>query len=584
MKRYIACMLIACALVDPDVSLAAPADEAAKQVTALADLYVAEFQRNYPISYSFSGMPMARHDGIDINAPADVAKWRAFQRGLAQELAAIPADSLVGRPEWTTWQFLNQALRQDAATEVCRQELWSVSPLGWQATLPQVAGIQPVGTDEARAQALTRWRGMGAWADREIANLREGQRLGYSATQASVQSTIGQLDALLAGKPEDSEYMAMARRDGTAAFGKEWSVVLGGTLWPAFERYRNFLRDEYLPKARATASIAGHPNGRDCYRAFVFGYTTIDADPQVLFETAKARVAEEQALALELGRGIYGDKATDWATLGALLKADPHNKFSSREEVQTYTQATIDRAAAAAPRMVLKPPQAKLVLEPFPEFQQASAPGGQYIPAADDGSRPATYLFRNVVDDLYRLSLQNVILHETWPGHHLQAALLAERGKGTLHPVARLLFFSGPGEGWASYSEDFARELGLYDSDLDYVGGLMASIAPMMVADLAMQLEGWTPEQAVEYLKKNLPMRPESRMPQSVALMSSVPGFVLSYPLGAIQWAQMRARAEKALGDDFDVRAFHQALLEDGMLPFSALEAKLDRWIASGGK
>jgi len=584
MKRHLVLLLLASTLVAAGPSRAATIDDPAKRVTALADRYVAEFKRVYPIAFSFSGMPLERHDGIDINAPADVAKWRAFQRGLAQELAALPADSLEGRPEWTTWQFLNQALRQDAATEVCRQELWAVSPLGWQASLPQVAGIQPVGSDDARNQALARWRGMGTWIDQEIANLREGQRLGYLATQTSVQSTLGQLDSLLAGKPEESAYMEMAKRDGTAPFAKEWSAIVAGTLWPALERYRNFLRDEYLPKARTSTSIAGHPNGRDCYRALVFGYTTIDADPQALFELAKSKVAEEQALALELGRGLYGDKATDWSTLGALMRADPRNKFASREEVQAYTQATVDRAEAAAARMVLTPPKAKVVLEPFPEFQQASAPGGQYIPAADDGSRPATYLFRNVIDDLYRLSLQNVILHETWPGHHLQVALLAERGRDSLHPVARLLFFSGPGEGWASYSEDFARELGLYDSDLDYVGGLMASIAPMMVADLGMQLESWTPEQAVDYLKRNLPMRPESRMPQSVALIASMPGFVHSYPLGGIQWANMRARAEKALGEDFDVRAFHQVLLEDGMLPFSALEAKLDRWIARGGK
>jgi uncharacterized protein (DUF885 family) len=584
MKHLLVLLLLASMLVAPGPSRATTVEDTAKRVTALADRYVAEYRRFYPIAYAFSGMPMEQHDGIDINAPADLAKWRAFQRGLARELAMLPADSLAGRPEWTTWQFLNHALRQDAATEVCRQELWSVSPLGWQAGLPQLADIQPVGTDGDRAQALVRWRGMGAWVDQEIANLREGQRLGYSATLSSVQSTLGQLDALLAGKPAESAYAEIASRAGTASFTQEWSAVLTGTLWPAFERYRNFLRDEYLPKARVSPSIAGHPDGRECYRALVFGYTTIDADPQALFELAKGKVAEEQALALAIGRSLYGDKATDWATLGSLMRNDPRNRFASAGEVQTYTQATVDRAEAAASRMVLSPPKAKVVLKPFPEFQQASAPGGQYIPAADDGSRSATYLFRNVVDDLYRLSLQNVIVHETWPGHHLQVALLAERGPDSLHPLARLLYFSGPGEGWASYSEDFAREIGLYDSDLEYAGGLMASIAPMMVADLGMQLEGWTPEQAAEYLKKSLPMRPESRMPQSVALIASLPGFVHSYPLGGIQWANMRARAEKALGKDFDVRAFHQVMLEDGMLPFSALEAKLDRWIASGGK
>ena len=231
--------------------------------------------------------------------------------------------------------------------------------------------------------------------------------------------------------------------------------------------------------------------------------------------------------------------------------------------------------------MVLTPPVGKVVLEPFPEFQQATAPGGQYLPAAEDGSRPATYLYRNVTTDLYRTSLQNVILHETLPGHHLQLAFLAEHGRKGNHPVARLLYFSGPGEGWATYAEDFAYEIGLYDSDRDYIGGQMSSITPMMVVDLGMQVKGWTMEQAIEYLQEAMPLRPPERAEQTVALISSLPGFVLAYPLGGMQWQEMRERAEARLGPKFDVRAFHQVLLEDGMLPFSALDAKLDRWIAS---
>jgi uncharacterized protein (DUF885 family) len=112
----------------------------------------------------------------------------------------------------------------------------------------------------------------------------------------------------------------------------------------------------------------------------------------------------------------------------------------------------------------------------------------------------------------------------------------------------------------------------------------MGSITPMMVVDLGMQLKGWTTDQAIDYMRKAMPMRPPERAVQSVATISGLPGFVLAYPLGGMQWAKMRARAEQKLGASFDVRAFHQVLLEDGMLPFAALEAKLDRWIARGGK
>jgi uncharacterized protein (DUF885 family) len=556
------------------------ADDDRARVTALADRYVAEYQTHFPLSYAFSGLPVARHDGIDINAAADITRWHALMKSMGDELATISPDAFAGEPEWVTWQFLDQAFRQDAMTSICRNELWSVSPLGWQAGLPQVAGIQPVGTDEARAQALTRWRGVGAFVDREIANLREGQRLGYSASEDAVRSTLSQLDELLALKPGESPLMEPATRDKTRAFAADWLAVIEGTVWPAIVRYRDYVRDEYLPRARKSPSLEGMPDGRACYRALIFSTATVEVDPDALFERAQQEVARERAHAVEMGRKLFGDRVTDWKSLGEVIRADPQERFASADAIRDFTQSVYERANAAASRMVLTPPAGKVVLEPFPEFQQATAPGGQYLPAAEDGSRPATYLYRNVALDIYRTSLENVILHETLPGHHLQIAVLAEHGRKGNHPVARLLFFSGPGEGWATYAEDFAYELGLYDSDRDYIGRYMSSITPWIVLDLGMQVKGWTMEQALAYAIEARPLRPPEDVKDTVAFISSAPGFVIAYPLGGLKWEEMRARAEKALGARFDVRAFHQVMLEDGMLPFAALEAKLDRWIS----
>jgi uncharacterized protein (DUF885 family) len=560
--------------------LPAHADDGRTRVTALADRFVTEFQKSFPLGYAFSGLPGARNDGLDINAPEDVARWNALMKEMAGELATIKPDAFAGEPEWVTWQFLDHAFKQNLSTAICRNELWTVSALGWQSGLAQVAAIQAVGTDEARSAALSRWQGVGAWVDREIANLKEGQRLGYSATEAAAKSTLAQLDQMLSQKPEESPLMDPATRDQTPKFAEDWKAVIAGTVWPAVGRYRDFIRDEYLPHARKSPSLEGMPDGRACYRALAFAVTTVDADPAALFDIAEREVAKERAAAVAMGRKLYGDKVSDWKSLADYIKADPAERFASKDAVRDFTQRTYERAYAAAGKMVLTPPVGKVVLEPFPEFQQPTAPGGQYVPAADDGSRPATYLYRNVTSDLYRSSLQNVILHETLPGHHLQVQFLAEHGRKGNHPVARLLFFSGPGEGWATYAEDFAYEIGLYDSDRDYIGRYMSSIAPMMVVDLGMQVKGWTPEQAVKYLQEAMPLRPPQRAEQSVALISSLPGFVLAYPLGGIKWEEMRNRAEAALGPKFDVRAFHQLLLEDGMLPFSAMDAKIDRWIA----
>jgi uncharacterized protein (DUF885 family) len=558
---------------------AADSSDDRARITALADRYVAEYKARFPIQYAFSGLPTDRNDGIDINSPDDFAKWREFEQGLGAELHKFQPDAFAGQPEWVTWYFLNQALKEDAKTRVCRKELWSVSAFGWQASLSQLAGIQPVGTEQARAQALARWRKFASWIDEEIANLREGQRLGVSATQATVNATVGQLDGVVDGPPNKSGYLQPTERDTTPAFVAEWTDMVESSVLPALRRYRDFLRDEYLPHARTTVSIQSHPNGRECYRALIFATVTVDSNPVALYDIAVKQVAKERATALTLGKKIYGGAATDWNSLAKLMLADPKNKFASADEVRDYTQRTYARAYAAAGKMVLTPPVGQVKLEPFPEFQQASAPGGQYLPAAEDGSRPATYFYRNLPKDLYRASLQNVILHETLPGHHLQIQFLAEHGRKENHPIGRLLFFNGPGEGWATYAEDFANEIGLYDSDLDYIGRMMGSITPMMVADLGMQVKGWSAERATEYLREAMPMRPSERAAQSVATISGLPGFVLAYPLGGMEWAKMRARAEASLGKRFDVRAFHQMELEDGMLPFVALEAKLDRWI-----
>lgn len=553
------------------------------RVTALADRYVAEFKVRFPIQYAFSGLIPDRGDGLDSNSPEELEKWYDFEKRLATVLQQIQPEAFAGQPEWVTWHFLNQALEQDAATRVCHNELWRVSPYGWQATLSQVASIQAVGTPDARTQALARWRKLDPWIEQEIANLKEGQRLGFSASAATVKATISQLDGVVDGPASQSGYLEPAERARAPAFTAEWTQMIEQSVLPALRRYRNFLHDEYLPHARVSLAIEGHPQGRECYRGLIFANVTVDADPVTLYDAAVKQVENEHARAVALGKQVYGGRATDWGTLAKLLRADPKNRFASAEEIRDYTQRTYERAYAAANRIVLTPPVGRVKLEPFPPFQQATAPAGAYLPAADDGSRPATYYYRNIPADLYRTNLQNVIVHETLPGHHLQIQFLAEHGHQGNHPIARLLFFSGPGEGWATYAEDLANEMGLYDSDLDYIGRFMTSVTPMMVADLGMQVKGWTQQQATEYLQEALPMRPPLSAAQSVANISGVPGLVLAYPMGGMQWTKMRARAAASLGKKFDVRAFHQMELEDGMLPFAALEAKLDRWIDAEG-
>src|SRR5262245_3248458 len=309
-------------------------DDGRARATALADRFVAEYEKNFPVSFAFSGLPVKRNDGVDINSPEDIARWRALMKDMSGELAAIKPDAFADAPEWVTWQFLDQAFKQNLSTAICRNELWGVSALGWQSGLSQVASIQPVDTDEKRAAALSRWRDFGPWADREIANLKEGQRLGYLATVAATESTLGQLDQMLAQTPEQAGLMDPAKRSKSPAFEAEWKAVVEGTVWPALTRYRDYLRSEYLPHAPKRPSLESMPDGRACYRAQVFATTTVDADPVALFDLAQKEVERERKTALDLGRKLFGDKAADWGSLAAFIKSDPQEKFASKAAVR----------------------------------------------------------------------------------------------------------------------------------------------------------------------------------------------------------------------------------------------------------
>jgi len=220
-------------------------------------------------------------------------------------------------------------------------------------------------------------------------------------------------------------------------------------------------------------------------------------------------------------------------------------------------------------------PAGDVTIVPFPEYQQSTAPGGQYIPAAEGGDRPATYLYRTY-PPVRRAALEATIFHETWPGHHLQNAIIGEQKER--HPIARLVWVAGFGEGWATYTERLADEMGLYSTPRTRLG-VHLSLAALMVADLGIQTRGWTVEQAQRYVRLQLPNLPEERITSVVSLLASIPGYVASYTVGAAEIGRIRAEAERALGRRFDIRAFHQAVLEDGTIPLPMLAEKIDRWV-----
>jgi uncharacterized protein (DUF885 family) len=563
----------------PAAAPATRADSLARQVTALADEVMQTALTRSPEIATYIGLPGMRHEGLSDNSLATMRRYEAEDDAFAARVMAIDPEPLVGRPEFVTLGFLREAAQSGAQGRVCHNEYWAgVNQMfGWQVSLPRLAQVQPVGTDDLRAQALTRWRGLPRQIDNEIANLREGLRQGYSAPRVNVNRVIQQMEELVAMPPAQSPFAAPMQRDSTPAFRAEFEQVMTNDLYPAIRRYRDFLVNEYLPASRETIGIVGNPAGVDCYRAAVRSFTTLDVPAQEIHEIGLREMAKIQAEMRTIAQRSFN--TTDVPALLERFRTDPQYLFRTREEIVAYAQAAVERGREAMPRWFGRLPKSDVVIEPYPEFEEKSAPGGAYETPSEDGTRPGKYRINTYKpEEQTKVGVESTAFHESIPGHHLQLALAQER-QGA-HIITRFMGNSGYSEGWGLYSERLADEMGLFSSDLDRMGLLSneALRAARMVVDPGLHVLGWTRDQAIEYMLAHTAENRQA-VENEVDRYIGWPGQATAYMLGNLEIRALREMAERELGSRFDIRTFHDKVLEDGSVPLPFLRAKIERWV-----
>jgi uncharacterized protein (DUF885 family) len=548
-------------------------------VIEAADRYVAAYFDQFPTGATAEGLEGADHGRLPDHSPRALERWQQIEDTLLARLRSVDFESL--NPETRiTAGFLLEQLEGSIDARICRMELWNVSPTwtGWQSELGYIAGIQPVGTPAEREQAEERARALGPFLERETANLRRGLELGYSAPRNNVVKVIDQMDALRVGEPLDSAFAGPARRAEDEAFSTRMAAVIEEVVDPAIAEYRRFLAEEYLPQAREAIAVRENRDGVECYTAAVRLHTSLQRSAEEIHQTGLDQMDRITAEMREIGERSFG--ASDITKLLATALQDPRYTFSSREEVVGYAQVALDRVRGLLPEWFGLLPKAEVEIVPYPAFREKSAPGAEYMSASDDGSRPATYYINTYrPEEQSKAGVEATAFHEAYPGHHLQISIAKEQASG--HPVQRYFGSSGFSEGWGLYSERLAAEMGAYGLDIDRLGLLSneALRAGRLVVDSGMHQLGWTRQQAVEYLEEHTAESPSS-IQAEVDRYIAVPGQATAYMLGNLEIRRLRQRAETALGDRFEIRDFHDRVLEDGAVTLSMLGAKIDRWIA----
>ena len=569
-------MILAAALV---VLVQGSADSLATRVRQLADTYLAAYFERHPDEATLDGVANTRHDRLPDNSPAALARWRQREDAWLAELEHIDPAPLAGRPEGISYGIMRDALEGSIRMRLCRFALWSVAHTGggWLATVMSLAGLQPVGTDEARRQAVARWAAIPQYIATETANTREGARLGYTAPQRNVRLVMSELDTLLAEPLDSSPLFDPARRDSTSEFKAALARIIDREVVPAMRTYRQFLAREYLPRARQATGVSANPRGAECYHAAIRATTGLElsADSVHRLGIATVRQLENEMRAI----AVRSFGTSDVGALLDRLRSDSAYTFHTRDEMLEQARRAVRRASVAIPRWFGRLPRAAIVVEPYPAFRERQSVG-EWNPPAEDGSRPGMY-FLSTYDPRHksRADLEPLSFHETIPGHHLQGSIALERGD-SIPAIARYFWSAGMGEGWAEYAEQLADEMGLYSSDTARLGAIadITLSATLLVVDTGINAFGWTRERSIAYIREHTRV-PRLRAEVAVDRYPVWPAQGLCYALGRLEIRRLRALAEQRLGAKFDFRAFHDHVLEAGAVPLPLLRANISRWL-----
>lgn len=444
-------------------------------------------------------------------------------------------------------------------------------------SMPKVADYQDY---------IARINDFGRYFDENMANMRTGIKDGFVLPKIVVQGIAPTVRAQVYKDPTQSSlYEAFKTLPASFSPAEQQQLqqaakqAIQQTALPAFARLADFLEGDYMQAATESLAAEQLPEGKAYYRHTINTYVTQDMNPAEIHKTGLAEVkrirSEMDALIKETG---FKGSFTDFTTF---LRTDP--QFYAKTPLELLKEASYiaKRIDYRLPEFFGKLPRLPYGVVPVPAEIAPNYTTASYNPAAIGGIRGGAYwLNTDSLDQRPLYELVALTLHESVPGHHLQNALSQELEN--VPQFRRNLYLSAYGEGWGLYAERLGVEMGVYDNAYQQFGRLSYEMwrACRLVIDTGIHSQGWSRQQALDFLSSNTSLS-QANVRAEVDRYISWPGQALSYKMGEIKIRQLRAKAEQKLGKQFDLRAFHDALLANGALPLEILEAEMDRFIAT---
>jgi uncharacterized protein (DUF885 family) len=553
-------------------------DELHERLEALAERAVDSLAAAHPFGASMIGIRDYDAEVGDISEQGENLVIERLQ-GIATEAESLDASKL-GDQDRITREILILHCRYGAAEMKGRLRELQAGPMFGSAHAEVIEFVPKVSlttAEQARAY-IQRCSKLGRYLQQGAERLRTGLARGRGPVGRAVRDSIEQLDGYLATDVDDDVFLIEPPPDWDQ--GDDWRNDLKETIVtivrPAVAAYKDSL-SEIVSASRPDdrCGLAWIKDGDSIYRDLVATHTTTGLSAERLHDMGIEVISRLEDEYKQLAGAVLGEP--DVPAIFERLRTDPDLRFRQSSEVFEAAEAALRRAQAAVPNWFGRLPKTECVVQEIPLIEAPTTTIAYYMPPAIDGSRPGTYWINTYAPETRpTYECEALAFHESVPGHHFQIALAQELD---LPRFRRLAEFTAFVEGWALYTERLADEMGLYSGDLARLGMLSFDSwrACRLVVDTGIHAMGWSRDRAVEFMRDNSPLA-LNNIENEVDRYIAMPGQALAYMVGRLEIERLRAEAESRLGAGFDIKGFHDALLEHGSVPLSTLSRVIGEW------
>jgi uncharacterized protein (DUF885 family) len=471
-------------------------------------------------------------------------------------------------------------------------QMWTIN-----LTMGQLASgssAQPFVTFKDYTNWLSRLEQYNVWLSSADAKMKQGITEGYVLPKSLIKKIIPQFESLTEITKDGEGIVDVSKHLFYSPIKKmpesftekekkeltnKYTAILNDKLIPSFKSLALFLKSEYLSAGRESSGISEIPNGEAYYNHAIRNYTTTNMTADEIHTLGLSEVARILS-EMEKVKQEVGFKGSIKSFFNDVRNKKELMPYSTPKEILDHFNGIHEKMKPQLEKLFGNKPKTPFIVKQTEKFREASA-SAEYNPGSLDGTRAGVFYVPipdatkyNVVSD------ESLFLHEAIPGHHYQISLTQENED--LPGFRKTIWYSAYGEGWALYTENLGKELGLYTDPYQYFGMLGAEMhrAIRLVVDTGIHAKGWTREKAIQYSLDN-EAESEDGITSEIERYMANPGQALSYKIGQLKIRELRARAKAALGEKFDIREFHNQVLETGCIPLALLENKIDKWIKS---